>query len=168
MPGNKRKIQLRDIILGGQDGLVNVLGLTLGLFAAHSNARIIIIAALAAGFSEAFSMGAVAYTSATADKNRLEAERSTGGKGALLFDAIVVGVASLIGAVLPILPLIFLPETPGIIAAISIGAVVLFSFGISRAKTVGGNPWRSGLQILLIGLVSAFAGFLVGWILGVA
>ena len=157
-----RKIELRDVILGGQDGLVNVLGLSLGLFAAHTSGRIIVIAALAAGFSEAVSMGAVAYTSATADRNRI------GEKTALLFDAVVVGVAALIGAILPVFPFFFLPEKPAIVTAIIIGAAVLFGFGISKAKTVGGSPWRSGLQILLIGLVSAFAGFLIGWILGVA
>jgi len=134
----------------------------LGLFAAHTTGRIIIIAALAAGFSEAFSMGAVAYTSASADKNRLSE------KTPILFDAVVVGVAALIGAVIPIIPLLFLSETPAIIAAIIIGAIVLYSFGISKAKTVGGSAWRSGVQILLIGLISAFAGFLIGWILGVA
>lgn len=160
-----QRIELRDLILGGQDGLVNVLGLSLGLFAAHATGRIIIIAGLAAGFSEAFSMGAVAYTSASADKNRL-AEATA--KTSILFDAIVVGIAALVGAVLPIIPLLFLPETPGIVGAIIVGADVLFGFGISKAKTVGGSPWRSGMQILLIGLVSAFAGFLIGWILGVA
>jgi VIT1/CCC1 family predicted Fe2+/Mn2+ transporter len=157
----QRKIQLRDIILGGQDGLVNILGLSLGLFAAHSSGRIIIIAALAAGFSEAVSMGAVAYTSASADETRQ--------KAGLLFDSVVVGITALIGAILPIIPFFFLSgnSVAAVIIAIIISACVLFGFGISKAKVVGGNPWRSGLQILLIGLVSAFAGFLIGWLLGV-
>src|SRR5581483_1017734 len=61
-------LSLRDVILGGQDGLVNVLGLSLGLVAAQTDTRVIIIAGLAAGFSEAISMGAVAYTSSLADR----------------------------------------------------------------------------------------------------
>src|SRR5438874_13675125 len=70
---------LRDIILGGQDGLVNVLGLVLGVAAATAQLRIIIAAALAATFSESIAMGGVAYTSALAERDyylaQLERER---------------------------------------------------------------------------------------------
>ncbi len=54
---------LSDFILGSQDGLVNVLGILLGLVAASASAHIILIAALAALAAESISMGAVAYTS---------------------------------------------------------------------------------------------------------
>jgi predicted membrane protein (TIGR00267 family) len=54
---------LSDFILGSQDGLVNVLGILLGLVAANADPRVIIIAALAALAAESISMGAVAYTS---------------------------------------------------------------------------------------------------------
>lgn len=57
---------LRDLILGGQDGLVNVLGLVLGVATATSDSRIVIVAGLAAMFAEGISMGAVAYTSSKA------------------------------------------------------------------------------------------------------
>jgi vacuolar iron transporter family protein len=54
---------LSDFILGSQDGLVNVLGILLGLVAANADPRVILIAALAALAAESISMGAVAYTS---------------------------------------------------------------------------------------------------------
>jgi vacuolar iron transporter family protein len=57
---------LSDFILGSQDGLVNVLGILLGLVAAGSPERIIDVAALAALAAESISMGAVAYTSTLA------------------------------------------------------------------------------------------------------
>src|SRR5260370_41995210 len=61
--------QLRAIILGGQDGLVNVLGLVLGVAAATAQLRIILAAALAATFSESIAMGGVVYTSALAERD---------------------------------------------------------------------------------------------------
>ena len=71
--------ELPDLILGGQDGLVNVLGLVLGLAAATDNSRIIVIGALAALLAESISMGAVAYTSRSAERDysraQLERER---------------------------------------------------------------------------------------------
>ncbi len=54
---------LSDFILGSQDGLVNVLGILLGVSAATSDTRILFVAALAAAGAETISMGAVAYTS---------------------------------------------------------------------------------------------------------
>jgi predicted membrane protein (TIGR00267 family) len=60
---------LRDVILGGQDGLVNVLGMILGVYSAGGDTRILIAAGLAATFAGAISMGAVAYTSALAERD---------------------------------------------------------------------------------------------------
>jgi VIT1/CCC1 family predicted Fe2+/Mn2+ transporter len=67
--------QLSDIILGGQDGLVNVLGVILGVAAATADTRIILAAGMAATFAESISMGAVAYTSALADRDYYRGER---------------------------------------------------------------------------------------------
>ncbi len=62
----------RDIILGGQDGLVNILGLMLGVYTATSDPSVVILSGLAAGLAEAISMGAVAYTSLEAEKEFYE------------------------------------------------------------------------------------------------
>ena len=61
---------LADFILGSQDGLVNVLGILLGVAAATSDLRIIYVAALAALGAESISMGAVAYTSTVARRRQ--------------------------------------------------------------------------------------------------
>src|SRR5712692_4096904 len=66
---------LSDVILGGQDGLVNVLGVILGVAAATADTRIVLVAGLAATFAESVSMGAVAYTSTLADADFYESER---------------------------------------------------------------------------------------------
>jgi|SRR5690349_4606494 len=67
--------RLSDVILGGQDGLVNVLGVILGVAAATQDARIVIAAGLAATFAESISMGAVAYTSTLANDDLYLSER---------------------------------------------------------------------------------------------
>src|SRR5574339_153120 len=72
---HRRASGLSDIILGGQDGLVNVLGVILGVAAATSDPHIILVAGLAATFAESVSMGAVAYTSTMADADFYESER---------------------------------------------------------------------------------------------
>ena len=57
---------LRDTILGGQDGLVNVLGSVLGVAAATLSTPVVLIAGIAATLAESISMGVVAYTSSKA------------------------------------------------------------------------------------------------------
>lgn len=65
---------LPEIILGGQDGLVNVLGVILGVAAATVSSKIIIVAGLAATFAESISMAAVAYTSRIAEADYYQSE----------------------------------------------------------------------------------------------
>ena len=67
--------RMGDIILGAQDGIVNVLGIVLGMVAATGDVKTIIIASMAATFAESFSMAAVAYTSAKADVNYYYSQR---------------------------------------------------------------------------------------------
>ena len=57
---------IRDFILGFQDGLVNTLGLVLGVASATQSTRIVLISGLVTTFAESVSMAAVAYTSTKA------------------------------------------------------------------------------------------------------
>jgi len=61
---------LSDFILGCQDGIVNVLGIILGLAAALQDSRVILVATLAALGAESIAMAAVAYSS-TLSRRRL-------------------------------------------------------------------------------------------------
>jgi VIT1/CCC1 family predicted Fe2+/Mn2+ transporter len=71
---NQEGSLLRQIILGGQDGLVNVLGIVLGLAGAVAvnpgiSSSAILVGGLAATFAESVSMAAVAYTSGKAQRD---------------------------------------------------------------------------------------------------
>ena len=218
---------LSDFILGSQDGLVNVLGIILGMSAATSNVRLILVATLAALGAESVSMGAVAYTS-TLEKRRLylsavdretkrlkeihsmgydealnalvlmgwglrgkeleEAARriaanpqamldlmmsyglkmSPVGKGEARHSFLVVLAATFVGSAIPIIPLILSGGNvvAGAIGAVALSGVILFFIGWYGAKVTVGSVWRSGLQMLVIGLTAGFAGFLIGHFLG--
>jgi len=220
------KLSLSDIILGGQDGLVNVLGVVLGVAAASSDPRIVVAGGLAATFAESISMGAVAYTSTLADRDfylsEIEREKREirdmpdlerneiedifagwGFEGDLLNQAVeqvmkdeqawvdvmmhnelklrpvdsasalrsafVVGIAAIVGSLIPLTPFFFtLPPlsvwsiSVSIFIAIVLAAVTLFAVGAYKARTTVGNPGKSGLQMAVIGTVSALAGYFVG------
>jgi vacuolar iron transporter family protein len=71
-----RTNSLRDVILGGQDGLVNMLGIALGVIAAGGSTHVLIAAGLAAAITESISMGAVAYTSFGTERDYYLAEQA--------------------------------------------------------------------------------------------
>ena len=223
-PHRRAASGLANIILGGQDGLVNVLGVILGVAAATSDAQIVVVAGLAATFAESISMGAVAYTSTLAEADYYDSEHERelrhvdqapqleraeirqiyarkGFEGELLEKivetitanrevwvavmmseehqlapvdrrqawkaALVVGVSALVGSAIPLLPFIFLPVGASILASIALTALVLFFTGAYKARIMVGSPWRSGLEMAVIGTVSALVGYLVGALLKV-
>jgi len=65
---------LRDVILGGQDGLVNILGIILGVIAGGGSHTVLLAAGFAAAITESISMGAVGYTSSMAERDYYRAE----------------------------------------------------------------------------------------------
>lgn len=210
---------IRDIILGGQDGLVNVLGLVLGLAVATGDGRVIVTAALAAMFAESIAMAGVAYTSRGAERDfavdaradlldRLAAraaERLADRRAALQragvewaqaetilaatseesaawrdgFDrlerslapvreahplraALVVGLSTIVGSAVPLVPFLVLPVDSAAFVAVATAALVLFLAGVQRARLTGVPILAAGLQMVAIGLLSALAGYLIG------
>jgi len=214
---------LSDIILGGQDGLVNTLGVILGVAAASSDPRIVIAGGFAATFAESISMGAVAYTSTLADhdhyRSELERERreirempqaeeqevrdvfcSWGFEGELLESAVaqvvkneeawvevmmrnelklapiedhsalrsalVVGFSAIIGSLIPLVPFLLWSLGAAVPTSLIISALALFGVGAYKARITVGRPMRSGLQMAVIGIVSALAGYFIGSLFG--
>lgn len=173
-PNNRIGRNMRDVILGGQDGLVNVLGVVLGVAAASGETRIVLAAGLAAAFAESFSMAAVAYTSTVAERDYLkstlpkreatEIAQVIPEESAPFRSALVVGLAAIVGSLIPLIPFIWLPVKPAIGVAIIVSAIALFALGAIKAKTTVGDWKKSGTQILAIGLLAALIGYLVGYI----
>ncbi len=210
---------LSDIILGGQDGLVNVLGVILGVAAATIDTRIVLAAGFAATFAESVSMAAVAYTSKVAErdyyKSMVETEkreikeipesekeeireiyRRKGFKDDLLERivhvitsdeqvwletmmrdelvltpvhdkrplgaALIVGVSALIGSLVPLMPFVAFSISTGIYVSLLLSAAVLFIVGFIKAKMTIGSPGKSGMQMVIIGVLSALSGYVVG------
>lgn len=214
----------REFILGGQDGLVNVLGVLLGIAIATQDSKLVIVAGLAAAFAESFSMATVVYTSVKAEedfyksqeqkeiyeiKESSESEKEEiyniyyqkGFRGKLLSDIvnhitsnkklwvnimmkeelglsrefisplksmIVVGIATIIGSIIPLISFFFFPITIAIYSTLIISAVALFVTGAIEGKFTVGHWAKKGFQLMIIGMAAAGIGFLVGKVLGVS
>jgi vacuolar iron transporter family protein len=221
---HRRASSLSDFILGAQDGLVNVLGVILGIAAATHDPQIVLVAGLATTFAESISMGAVAYTTTLADADLYQSERereyrhiqeipalekqevrqiysekgfrgslldrivetvtankdiwvavmmaeehqlSPVARGQALKAAWIVGVSAVVGSLVPLAPFLVLPIEPSMWASVLLTAGVLFAIGNYKARLTIGHPARSGVEMAMIGTLSAMAGYLVGVLLKV-
>ena len=77
-------------------------------------------------------------------------------------DALVMGVSFIIAALGPILPYLFLTGTPAIAVSVSGALAGLFVLGLVKGRLVQKSPVLQGLEILVIGAVTAGIGFLLG------
>ncbi|RME07402.1 MAG: hypothetical protein D6803_04110 [Anaerolineae bacterium] len=219
---HKSENKLAEVILGGQDGLVNVLGIVLGVAAATQDAHIVLVAGLAATFAESISMAAVAYTTSLAETAHYESEREReyrhvhlvpavergeireiyrrkGFEGELLDQiveiitsdpdvwvgvmmaeehqltpttrrdalrsALIVGLAAIVGSLIPLLPFMLAPVAVGLPVSLLLSAIVLFLVGFYKARTTVGHPAKSGVEMAVIGIVSALVGYFIGMLL---
>jgi VIT1/CCC1 family predicted Fe2+/Mn2+ transporter len=214
--------RLSEIILGGQDGLVNVLGVILGVAAATHDPRIVLAAGMAATFAESVSMGAVAYTSTLANNDLYNSEKEReyrhirlvpeieteeirrlyakkgftgktldeivevitsnpdvwvevmmseehqlqppGGQAGAIKSALIVGIAAVIGSLIPLIPFVFIPVQTSMVVSIVVAAITLFAAGAYKARVTIGNPGKSGMEMAVIGTLSAMVGYAVGLI----
>ncbi len=62
------------MILAGQDGLVNILGIILGVIAGGGSNTVLLAAGFAAAITESISMGAVGYTSSISERDYYQAD----------------------------------------------------------------------------------------------
>ena len=79
--------------------------------------------------------------------------------------ALVVGIAAIIGSLIPLVPFLFLPVGISIGISLVISALTLFLVGVYKARITIGHPGKSGIEMAAIGTVSALIGYLVGIIL---
>ncbi len=72
------------------------------------------------------------------------------------------------GAIIPLLPYIFLSGIHAIIVSLALGALALFLIGAAITLLTGKSVWISGFRQVLIGLLAAALVFGVGKLIGVA
>jgi VIT1/CCC1 family predicted Fe2+/Mn2+ transporter len=79
---------------------------------------------------------------------------------------LLIGVSSLVGAFLPILPYFFLELRWAFTASVGLAAAALFATGAGKTLLTRKAWWRSGLEMMAIGLLVSVAGYGIGHFLG--
>ncbi len=165
-PSGSVRRDLREIILGAQDNLINVLATVIGVAIGSGSTKIVALAGLASGIAEAVSMGGVLYTSTSAERNLCR--RGDGGapSAAAFKDpvraAIVTFVSASVAAAIPLAPFAVLPIRWAMLAATVLSVAALFSLGGYTGGVTGRRWWRDGVQFVAVGSLAALASALVG------
>lgn len=79
-----------------------------------------------------------------------------------LRDGLVTGVATLVGAIIPILPFLFTSSRWAIWISLSISMLAHFGVGAARSVFTGRGLWASGRDMFLVGFGVAAAGYVLG------
>ncbi len=82
--------------------------------------------------------------------------------------AAVVGLSALVGSFIPLAPYFFLSVQAALIPTLIISSIVLFFVGVYKALSTVGNPIKSGIEMTLIGMMAALAGYAVGFLFNFA
>ena len=171
--------RIRDIFLGLNDGLVEILGAVSGFFAALGSPATVLLAALTTAVAGAFSMAAGAYvaTGSEEEVERTERRRSAflkrqdsssaaaEGESALL-SATVVGVSYLVGAFVPVLPVVL--GAKSVLASAIVGGAMAMGVSFVLAFLSGMEVRRRVLMNLAIVAAAVAVTFASGKLLSAA
>lgn len=158
------KEYLQSGIFGINDALVSTTGVIVGVSAGTGDKDIIVLAGVVTILVEALSMGSGQYISL---KSAREYSRQSG-KRVPLISGLIMYAGYVLGGLVPLIPIFLLPVEQSRIAAI-IGALIgLFALGYVKGKLVKVSPWRSALEIVIIGGAATTIGLVVGTLFNVA
>ncbi|MCK4675236.1 MAG: hypothetical protein KAT61_04935 [Gammaproteobacteria bacterium] len=164
----------RYFVVNGFDGALTMLGLIIGfLVSSPSNLSVIINVCLSAAIALSVSGLSSAYISESAERKRAlgkleqamisdlnESAYGDATRRVPFLIALVNGLAPLIISLLILLPLwlsiagVILPVPP-LYAAIIVALLLIFLLGVFLGRIAGGSWLRSGIQTLLVAVVTA-------------
>jgi len=160
---------VREVLMGAQDNLTNVLAVMLGVSIGSGRADLVALAGLSAAVAESVSMGGVLYSSTRAE-GVLDARTDTAPGRFLLSPArsgLVTFAAALVAGVVPLVPFALVALPGAVVASIVISVVALFGLGSATGRVSGSTWWRDGIRLVIVAGVAASAAALVGTVLRV-
>jgi VIT1/CCC1 family predicted Fe2+/Mn2+ transporter len=77
-------------------------------------------------------------------------------------EAVSATLSTALGAFIPIIPFFFTRGYPAIIASFAISTIAHFLIGASKTIVTGLSPWKSGMEMTLVGLGEAITTYVLG------
>lgn len=173
--------RIRDVFLGLNDGLVEILGAVSGFYVTFQSLSAVLVAALTVAIAGAFSMAAGVFVAVGSEREAegveqakrrylSEQSRETIPENSHPFgSALVVGISYLFGAVIPILPVFF--GAKSVLASLIVSGVIVIVVSFLLAFLSGMDAKRRiVLNLVILSLavgVTAFVGTIARQLFGI-
>lgn len=163
--------RIRNIFLGLNDGMVEILGAVAGFFASFGQNALVLLAGLTTAVAGSLSMAAGAYVAVSSENEVRQTQEEKarfleGGTGEeprtepAIRSAAIVGVSYFIGASFPLLPVIFGAHT-ALWSILTAGTIIIL-VSMVLAFLSGMDVKRRALTNLVIITVAAGVTYLIG------
>ena len=168
-----QRATVREILMGAQDNLTNVLAVVLGVTIGAGRADFVALAGLSAGIAESVSMGGVLYNATRAEQQMAAMNGRTADKAdpsdlSPALSGLVTGAASLVAGMVPLAPFALLPISSAIVVSMGLSLIGLFTLGSVTGRVAGGTWLTEGLRLVVVAGIAALAAAVVGASLHIA
>lgn len=152
------------LAFGLVDGLITMLGVLIGVAqATGGDRRLVIISGLVAGVANAFGNSIGFYGSELAERGEhLSEGREPASMTEARMSSILSFFTSFAATLIMMVPFLTMSPSMAMVAAVLVGASLLFSLGIVVGRLWRSHPLRYGLIYLVLGVAGAGLSYFMG------
>lgn len=170
-PGAGRRLlartTVREILMGAQDNLTNVLAVVLGVTIGAGRADFVALAGLSAGIAESVSMGGVLCNATRAEQDMAHragtpAPDADPSRLTPIYSGLVTFGAALVAGMVPLAPFALLPVSSAILVSMALSLTGLFVLGSVTGRVAGGKWAIEGVRLVVVAGIAAAAAAVVG------
>jgi VIT1/CCC1 family predicted Fe2+/Mn2+ transporter len=161
------KHYIRDIVYGANDGIVTTFAIVAGVRGADLATATVLVLGFANLAADGLSMAAGNYLGIKSERatelagsydSKLETMHAAKHGTVTWFSFVSAGL-------MPLLPFFFsLSLQTAFLISVGLTAVTMYAVGAMRTFVTRQSPWRSGIEMLLVGGLAGIAAFLAGWL----
>jgi VIT1/CCC1 family predicted Fe2+/Mn2+ transporter len=157
---------IRDLVYGANDGIITTFAVVAGVAGGGVEGHIVLIVGAANLAADGLSMGVGNYLAINAHEGALAAEGLPEEEAHAWKHGLATFLAFVVAGTVPLVPYLFGDHALLFPFSAIATFATLFLLGAARSLVTTGRWWRTGLEMFVLGLLVAVAGFLAG--LGVA
>lgn len=159
---------IRDLVYGANDGIITTFAVVAGVAGGGVASHIVLIVGAANLAADGLSMGVGNYLAINAHEGALAAEGLPEEEAHAWKHGVATFFAFVVAGAVPLLPYVFADNASSLSLSAFATFAALFGIGAARSLVTTDLWWKSGLQMLALGLFVAAAGFAAGAIVASA
>lgn len=154
---------IRDLVYGANDGIITTFAVVAGVAGGGVAGHVVLIVGAANLAADGLSMGVGNYLAINAHESALAADRLPEEEAEPWKHGLATFVAFVVAGSLPLLPYLAVGDEGNSFLLSTVATfTALFAVGAARSLVTIGIWWRTGLEMLLLGVLVAVAGFAAG------